>query len=121
MAIENGLTFLSFAVFENLFKEGVRKLFDNSVIICDEFDSIIFGKNETASAAYTIIPNLNFFIGFTGSDLKDIHGKAIQRAICGNLIKMNVDNIFKPLPQCKGVDVYSKISEFREAIAQLAT
>jgi hypothetical protein len=32
---------------------------------------------------------------------------------------MNVTNVFKPTPICHGIDVYSKISDYREALAQI--
>ncbi len=119
--INHGITFLSFAAFCNLFKEGGIALFYDSIIICDEFDSIVFGSEELATAAFTILSKINRLIGFTGSDLKDIHAKAIQKATSGSLIRMNVDNIFKPPPICLGADVYHKVTDFREAVAQLAT
>jgi hypothetical protein len=53
--------------------------------------------------------------------LKDIHIKAIETAIAGDLIRMNVHNVYKPPPLCKGVDVYSKVTDYREAIAQYAS
>jgi hypothetical protein len=64
---------------------------------------------------------LKKFIGFTGSELKDIHVKAVEAAIAGDLIRMNVHNVYKPPPSCKGVDVYSKVSDYRETIAQFAS
>ena len=36
--------------FTKIFKDVGDKVFDNSVIICDEFDSIIFGSNENYSS-----------------------------------------------------------------------
>jgi hypothetical protein len=53
--------------------------------------------------------------------LKDIHIKAVEAAISGDLIKMNVYNVYKPPPSCKGVDVYSKVTDYREAITQFAS
>lgn len=107
--------------FAKLFNEMGSSIFDNCVIICDEFDSLIFGSEENHSSVIDIVHQLKLFIGFTGSDLKDIHYKAIEGAIAGDLIRMNVQNVYKPSPSCKGVDVYSKVTDYREAIAQFAS
>jgi hypothetical protein len=58
-------------------------------------------------------------IGFTGSDLKDFHVKAAERAINGSLIRMNILDVFKPPPVCHGIEVFSKISDFRDVIETL--
>jgi hypothetical protein len=34
-------------------------------------------------------------------------------------VKMNVTNVFKPVPVCHGIDVYSKISDYRDVLATL--
>ena len=52
--------------------------------------------------------------------MKDIHVKAIEAAIAGDLIRMNVHNVYKPPPSCLGVDVYSKVTDYPETIAQYA-
>jgi hypothetical protein len=48
--IDDGLTFLSFMEFTKIFKAGGKQVFDNSVIICDEFDSVIFSSDENYSS-----------------------------------------------------------------------
>jgi hypothetical protein len=58
-------------------------------------------------------------IGFTGSELKEFHVKAAERAIGGTMVRMNILNIFKPPPICHGVDVYSKISDYRDVLVAL--
>ncbi len=60
-------------------------------------------------------------IGFTGSDLRDSHAKAIEKVIGGPLIKMNINNIFKPPAICHGVEIFDKISDFRNFIASVCT
>jgi hypothetical protein len=58
-------------------------------------------------------------IGFTGSDLRDFHVKAAERAIEGSLIRMNVEEVFKPPPICHGIEVLSKITDFRDIVEAL--
>jgi hypothetical protein len=70
----------------------------NAVVICDEFDSILFGKENDVLSAALMFPKLRKLIGFTGSDLRDFHVKAAERAIEGTLIRMNIDDVFKPPP-----------------------
>ena len=91
----------------------------NTVVICDEFDSILFGNDNDVMNATKIFPKLNKLIGFTGSDLREFHVKAAERAIDGTLIKMNVDDVFKPPPLCHAVEVFSKISDFRDIVETL--
>jgi len=58
-------------------------------------------------------------IGFTGSDLIDFHVKAAERLIDGSLLRMNVEDVFKPPPMCHGIEVFSKITDFRDLIEAL--
>ncbi len=60
-------------------------------------------------------------IGFTGSDLQDCHVKAVEKTIGGTLIRMNVNNIYKPPPVSHGVEVINKIQDFRELIVTSCT
>ncbi len=66
-----------------------------------------------------MLPKLQKLIGFSGSELKEFHIKAAEQAIIGTIVKMNVTNVFKPLPVRHGVDVYSKISDYRDVLAAL--
>ncbi len=50
-----------------------------------------------------------------------MHIKAIEKAVSGDVVRMNVLNVYKPPPDCKGVEVYSKITAYRESIAQYAS
>jgi hypothetical protein len=50
-----------------------------------------------------------------------MHIKAFEMAISGDVVRMNVVNVYKPPSDCKGVDVYSKITDYREAIAHYAS
>jgi hypothetical protein len=58
-------------------------------------------------------------IGFSGSELKEFHIKAAENAIEGNLLRMNIKNVFKPPPINHGIDVYAKVSDYRDVIAAL--
>jgi hypothetical protein len=89
------------------------------VAIVDEFDSILFSCDNGLEEASRILPNLKKMIGFTGSELKDFHIKAAEKVIGGNLVRLNIANVFKPLGVCHGVDVYSKISDYRDVIVTL--
>ena len=91
----------------------------NTVVICDEFDSILFWNDNDVVNAAKMFPKLRKLIGFTGSDQIEFHVKAAERAIEGLLIKMNVSDIFKPSPLCHGVEVFSKISDFRDVVESL--
>jgi hypothetical protein len=55
-------------------------------------------------------------IGFSGSELKDFHIKAAENAVEGNLIRMNIKNVFKPASICHGIEVYSKVSDYRDVV-----
>ena len=58
-------------------------------------------------------------IGFSGSELKEFHIKAAENAIAGTLLRLNIKNVFKPPPISHGIDVYSKVSDYRDVIAAL--
>jgi hypothetical protein len=58
-------------------------------------------------------------IGFSGSELKEFHIKAAEKAIGGHIVKMNILNVFKPTPICHGIDVYYKISDYRDVLVAL--
>ncbi len=55
-------------------------------------------------------------IGFSGSELKDFHIKAAEHAVGGHLIKMNIKNVFKPPSISHGIDVYAKVSDYRDVV-----
>jgi hypothetical protein len=58
-------------------------------------------------------------IGFSGSELKEFHIKAAENAIAGTLLRLNIKNVFKTPPISHGIDVYSKVSDYRDVIAAL--
>ena len=58
-------------------------------------------------------------IGFSGSELKEFHIKAAENAIRGNLLRMNIKNVFKPPPVIHGIDIYSRVSDYRDVLAAL--
>ena len=88
----------------------------NLVVVADEFDQIIFGECEQSFEATKIFPCIAKFIGLSGSDLKEYHTRAIERTISGQTLKMNINDVFKPPAVNLGVDVYTKISEYRQII-----
>ena len=70
-------------------------------------------------SATKVFPKLRKMIGFTGSDLRDFHVKAAERLIEGSLLRLNVDDVFKPPPLCHGAEVCSKITDFRDILEAL--
>ncbi len=114
-----GITFLSFKTFSDLIKNLEPGAFNQIVGIVDEFDSILFNGNDSLSGASECLPKLHKLIGFTGSELKEFHLKAAEKAIAATMVRMNILNIFKPQPICHGVDVYSKISDYRDVLVAL--
>jgi hypothetical protein len=119
--IKAGVTFMSFKTIESLSKVPSILDMQSTVVICDEFDSLIFGSDENARLAHLFLPQTNYFLGFTGSNLREFHVKAALQALEGNIIKMNVTDYLKPTPVCHGVDVYTKLSDYRDAIAILSS
>jgi len=91
----------------------------STVIICDEVDSLIFGADEMVQASLQLFPRFKIMIGMTGSDLKEFHVRASVKLIQGAFVKMNVAEIYKPPPVCHGVEVFSKVSDFRDVIEAL--
>jgi hypothetical protein len=83
------------------------------VVVADEFDQIIFGESEQSYEAMKIFPCIATFAGLSGSDLKDYHINAIEKVISGQTLKMNINDVFKPPAVNLGVDVFTKISEYR--------
>ena len=69
----------------------------NTIVICDEFDLILFGNDNDVLNAAKMFHKLRKLIGFTGSDQREFHVKAAERAIEGLSIKINVSDIFKPI------------------------
>ena len=66
-----------------------------------------------------MFPLLKKIIGFTGSDLRDFHVKAPERLIHGTILRMNVDEVFQPPTMCHGIELFSKISDFRDVLEAL--
>jgi hypothetical protein len=52
--------------------------------------------------------------------MKDFHVRALEQVMLGQTIKMNITNIYKPEVKNWGVDVFSKISDYRLAIEQMS-
>ena len=82
-------------------------------ILADEFDQIIFGESDHSLEASKCFSSVRTFIGLSGPDLKDFHIKAIEQTIVGKSVKMNINDVFKPSAVNFGIDVYTKISEYR--------
>jgi hypothetical protein len=51
--------------------------------------------------------------------MKDFHLRALEQVMLGQTFKMNINNIFKPEIKNWGVDVFSKITEYRLSIEQM--
>jgi hypothetical protein len=60
-----------------------------------------------------LFPRFTILFGLSGSDLRDFHIKALEEIIMGRTMKFNVSDIFKPPSVNGGVDVYTKISDYR--------
>jgi hypothetical protein len=111
--INEGISFMSFKSFTIISSNLSSDAFGNLAILADEFDQIIFGENDHSSEAYKSFSAVRTFIGLSGSDLKDFHTKAIDQTIVGKSVRMNINDVFKPPAVNFGIDVYTKISEYR--------
>ncbi len=79
--------------------------------IIDEIDSVLFLNDNGLHQASKLLPKLKFAVGFTGSDLKEFHIRAAVKVMDGTYVRMVIQDSYKPLPLCHGVDVYNKVSE----------
>jgi hypothetical protein len=86
------------------------------VVLADEFDQIVFGETCLQFEDLGILSKLKTLIGFTGSDLKDSHLNALQHVIAGFSFNMRISDVFKPPSVNHGVDVFSRISDYRTVI-----
>jgi hypothetical protein len=108
---------MSYGTFKTIFQKAEKDKLFNIITILDEFDSVFFCSENSLKEANEVFPKVQKMIGFTGSELQEFHIKAAEQAIEGSLVRMNITNVFKPTPVCHGIDVYSKISDYREALA----
>ncbi len=90
-------------------------------MIADEYDQIYFGENNYIFTELMSIRSISTFIGLSGSDLKEPHVKSIEEFMMGKVLRMNINDVFKPGPKNIGIDVYSKITDYREVILSLCT
>ena len=114
-----GITYLSFEAFKEFAKAMTLDILASTVIICDEVDSLIFGGDDMVQASLQLLPRFKIMIGMTGSDLKEFHVRASVKLIQGAFVRMNVADVFKPPPVCHGVEVFSRVSDFRYVIEAL--
>ncbi len=119
LIIKEGITYLSYLTFKTLSNNVEADKFCQIVTIVDEFDSALFCSDNSLREANEVFPKVQKVIGFSGSELHEFHVKAAEKAIGGSLIRMNITNVFKPMPVCHGIDVYSKISDYREVLAKI--
>ncbi len=89
------------------------------MVVGDEFDQIIFGDLDNTKPALELLPRLVSLIGLSGSDMKDFYIRALEHVMQGQTMHMNITNIFKPEVKNFGVDVFSKITDYRLAIEQM--
>jgi archaellum biogenesis ATPase FlaH len=115
-----GIAFASFKVFQALHKNQRGLQLDDCVVIVDEFDRIIFGDKDHTNSGLELLASINTMIGLSGSDMKDFHVRALEQVMLGQTMKMNITNIYKPEVKNWGVDVFSKISDYRLSIEQMS-
>ena len=68
-----------------------------------------------------LLPNINKIIGLTGSDLQETHIRAATRALDGQYFKMTIQDSFKPHAICHGVEVFNKITDYRDVIEAICS
>ncbi len=62
--------------------------FDDTIVIIDEFDSVIFTKKTEVLKTRRMLLRLRKLIGMTGSELKDFHSRAFELILSGQILKM---------------------------------
>ncbi len=59
------------------------------LIIFDEFDSIMFDKDNLKEENLAILKKIPFLISFTGSELMQVHNEILKLAFNSSLINLN--------------------------------
>ena len=66
--------------------------------------------------ALQLFQKLSTLIGFSGSDLNEIHLNTMKTVIAGRILNMKISDVFKPTTVNHGADVYSSITDYRAVI-----
>jgi len=91
----------------------------NVVVIADEFDSILFNSKHDINEVTALLRSFPRLLGLTGSDLRDYHMKLIEACIAGRVVRIRGPSIAHQDVICHGVEVFDKISDFREVTTTL--